>query len=73
MTTDTTWSVVLRRDGEPLVEAPVDDWIAAQVLAEVTVALWGGPVSVAGAVVASRPTVAQDPSLFDALEPEAAA
>lgn len=50
-----SWSVVLKRDGSPLVEAPVDEWVAAQVLAEVSVALWGGPVSVVGAVVAGRP------------------
>lgn len=46
---------MLKRDGEPIVEAPVDVWIAAQVLAEVTVALWGGPVSVVRAVIDAQP------------------
>lgn len=63
-----SWSVVLRRDGEALVEAPVDDWTAAQVLAEVTVALWGGPVSVARPVVDARPAPATDQAtIFDAM------
>lgn len=65
-----SWSVVLKRDGQALVEAPVDEWMAAQVLAEVTVALWDGPVSVTSAVLAERPA-APDPdalTIFDALE-----
>lgn len=63
----TSWSVLVRRDGEQLVDAPADDWLVAQILAEVTVALFGGPVSVTSAVISARPT-ADEPSLFDALE-----
>jgi hypothetical protein len=63
-----SWSVILKRDGHEVVEAPVDEWIAAQVLAETTVAIWGGPVSVVNAVVANRPAVEQDPTIFDALD-----
>jgi hypothetical protein len=66
----TAWSVELRRDGEPIVTAPVDDYIAAQVLAETTVALWGGRVSVVNAVTAQRRADAPlpDPTIFDQLE-----
>lgn len=62
---------MVKRDGDPLVEVPVDDWTVAVLFAEVVVALVGGPVSVGAAVIARRQfeaAASADPTIFDALE-----
>lgn len=64
----TAWSVELRRDGDPVVTVPVCDFLAAEVLAGAAVGLWGGPVSVVGAVVAQRRAEQPELTIFDALE-----
>lgn len=66
-----SWSLEVRLDGEPIVTVPADEWLIAQVLAEASVALWGGPVSVIDAIAAQRLATAAanaDPTIFDALE-----
>ena len=62
-----TWSVELLCDGDPVVGLPVDDWLAAEVLALASVALWGGPVSVLDAVAAQRRAEQPERTIFDAL------
>lgn len=65
-----SWSLEVRLDGEPIVTVPADEWLLAQVLAEASVALWGGPVSVIDAIAVRRAAAAAesaDPTIFDAL------
>ena len=63
------WAVTVWHDGEPVAEqVPCSDWLAGEALAHLAVAMWGGPVSLAGAVVGQRvldAAAAADPTLFD--------
>jgi hypothetical protein len=60
------WSAVVLCDGEPVTgEVPVDDWTAGGIAAELFAAWLGGPISLAGAVVANQPQPEPELVLFE--------
>ena len=55
-----TWTVQLFADGEPVIDpCPVHLNLVAEILAGVTCALWGGPVSILKAVMEAEKEPAQ--------------